>query len=230
MSRERGRSIFIEDRIEILGRKFSKNELEKSAGAANNAAMNSSSFLMLLIFVAIGYVAHPILLPLVEDKLPKPEVEAGDDAVEAGPEVTTPPAVVESVPAPQVEPTTPVVVEVPVVTPPIIDVAAEPLPVVKDDSEDAVVETAAPAMSESQVISILRKSINAGELTGFEADDVKALALAGEEEFDGVNYQIGLGTVNMTTIFGLTEQKVKALCINGKVVKWLWAASSVEIQ
>ena len=40
-----------------------------------NPSMNFSSFFMILIFVAIGYVGHPILLPFVEDKLPKAEVE-----------------------------------------------------------------------------------------------------------------------------------------------------------
>ncbi|PQJ29318.1 hypothetical protein BSZ32_13025 [Rubritalea profundi] len=131
------------------------------------------------------------------------------------------------------EPAAPVVVAETVlkVNSPITEEVTETEPVVEEVREEIAVDTATPTMmSESHVILVMQKSIKACELRGFNYDDVQALVQAGEEEFEGVHYQTGLATVNMTTIFGLKEQKVKALCSNGKVAKWLWAVSGVEVQ
>ena len=184
---------------------------------------------MILIFVAIGYVAHPIVLPFVEDKLPKAEQEAKKGA----PKAVMPPIVAESAAAAPAVPAAPVVVEEEVekVSLRIIEEATEPEPMVEEVTENLIEESNDKIIaSEAQVVSAMQKSVKAVEVTEFGYDDVQGWALAGEEEFEGVNYQIGLATVNTTTIFGLTEQNVKALYSNKRVVKWLWAASGVEIQ
>lgn len=192
--------------------------------------MNSSSIYMILIFVAIGYVAHPIVLPFVEDKLPQAEQEFEN----AAPKAIGQPALAENTVATAVVPVAPVVMvkeDVAKVSPRIIEGATEPEPVVEEAIKDPIEESDAQVIaSEAQVVAAMQKSVKAVEVTEFGYDDVRGWALAGEEDFEGVSYQIGLATVNTTTIFGLTERNVKALYSNKRVVKWLWAASGVEIQ
>lgn len=179
-----------------------------------NASMNSSSFLMILIFLAIGYVAHPVVLPLVEDKLPKAKVNTEVGVEKTTPKAVTPPVVVENVVAAPAEPDAQEVIEEPVV--------------------DEVIEVTAPEtskqMSDADVVAVMQKSVKAGEVTEFSYDDVQAWEFSGEEDIEGSSYAVGEVTVTVTTILGVGERKVKALCRNGVVVKWIWAASGVEIE
>ena len=191
--------------------------------------MNASSILMLIIFVVIGYVAHPLVLPLVEDKLPKAEASIGDHAEELVEKVGNQP--VELIPAARIEPSVPVVVEKSVVnvTPRIVEESTEPEPMVEEIVEESVVE-ARTGMNEVQVIAAMQKSVKAGEVNAFGYDEVEAWQISGDEEFKGFTYTVGLAYVRTTTILGLTEQKVKALCSGGAVVAWLWEASGLEVE
>ncbi|WP_347439744.1 hypothetical protein [Rubritalea sp.] len=180
---------------------------------------------MILIFVAIGYVAHPIVLPFVEDKLPKPQVVQSGEVDEL--------LTAEEVPVAKIEPLVTVLDEAEdaSVSPRIVEEATEPESMLNGVVEDVEVEvTERDEMSEAQVVAAMQKSIKAGEVNEFGYDEVVAWEFAGDEGYDGSTYQVGLVFVRMTTIFGLSEQKVKALCEDGAVVKWLWAASGVEIE
>ena len=191
--------------------------------------MNASSILMLIIFVAIGYVAHPLVLPLVEDQLPKAEASIGDQAeklVEGGGRQP-----VELIPATRIEASVRVELEKSVVnvTPRIVEQTTEAEPMVEEIVEESVVE-ARTGMDEVQVIAAMQKSVKAGEVNAFGYDDVEAWQFSGDEEFKGFTYAVGLASVRTTTILGLTEQKVKALCRGGDVVAWLWASSGLEVE
>ena len=188
-----------------------------------STVMNFSSFLMILIFVAIGYVVHPIVLPFVENDLPKAEapqevavdeVPEVDEAPVESVELATPTAIVESV-----EQATPVVVED----------TAEPEPVVGEEEVVSELETSKQT-GKADIAAVMQKSVKAGDVTEFAYDDVQAWEFLGEEDFDGSSYIAGECTVKVTTILGVSERKVKALCRNGGVVKWVWAASGVKIE
>ena len=191
--------------------------------------MNFSSFLMILIFVAIGYVVHPIVLPFVENDLPKAEapqevavdeVPEVDEAPVESVELATPTAIVESVESVEsVEQATPVVVED----------TAEPEPVVGEEEVVSELETSKQT-GKADIAAVMQKSVKAGDVTEFAYDDVQAWEFLGEEDFDGSSYIAGECTVKVTTILGVSERKVKALCRNGGVVKWVWAASGVKIE
>jgi len=186
---------------------------------------------MLLIFVVIGYVAHPLVLPLTEDKLAKAEVAQEVEAGDMAKEVEVSPAEVKIVPATQFEPPIPEVVEEsPVKTnPSIVEDAVEPVPMVNEVVE---VEVFKPSRQTdgAQVVTVMQKSVKAGEVTDFSYDVVKAWEYSGEENIEGTSYDVGVATVELTTILGVDERKVKALCRDGVVVRWLWAASGVEIE
>ena len=49
-------------------------------------------------------------------------------------------------------------------------------------------------------------------------------------EFDGVNYQTGMVTFEAETILGKQQQKAIALIENGKVEKWYWAKTKLEMR
>ena len=194
-----------------------------------STVMNFSSFLMILIFVAIGYVVHPIVLPFVENDLPKAEapqevavdeVPEVDEAPVESVELATPTAIVESVESVEsVEQATPVVVED----------TAEPEPVVGEEEVVSELETSKQT-GKADIAAVMQKSVKAGDVTEFAYDDVQAWEFLGEEDFDGSSYIAGECTVKVTTILGVSERKVKALCRNGGVVKWVWAASGVKIE
>ena len=68
------------------------------------------------------------------------------------------------------------------------------------------------------------------KVSEFKADQVTEW-LAGEDmEFDGANYQTGMVTFEAETILGKQQQKAIALIENGKVVKWYWAKTKLEMR
>ena len=197
--------------------------------------MNFSSFLMILIFVAIGYVVHPIVLPFVENDLPKAEAPQ-EVAVDEVPEVDEAPVglVEPDTPAAIVEPVEPVepvefVKPVELATPVVVEDSAEPEPVVGEEEVVSELETSKQT-GKADIAAVMQKSVKAGDVTEFAYDDVQAWEFLGEEDFDGSSYIAGECTVKVTTILGVSERKVKALCRNGGVVKWVWAASGVKIE
>ena len=192
-----------------------------------NKRMNFSSFLMIVIFVVIGYVIHPIVLPFVEDNLPKAASSQKNELEE----VEAPKDEVKVVPVTPEEPVVPKVIVDPAVEtiPPNVEVVAE-----EEVPEVEIPEVEVPEvnvkMSDAGVVAAMQKSVKAKEVNEFSYDDVQAWEFSGEEDIEGSSYGVGVATVEVTSILGSRERKVKALCKNGKVDRWIWAASGVEIE
>lgn len=91
-------------------------------------------------------------------------------------------------------------------------------------------EPKASQLSETQVVDLMKSSIAAGAVKEFKADQVLGWKLDGTETIDGKEYQIGLIIYNAETIFGVQKHEAKALISNGKVEKWIWAKTGVEIR
>jgi hypothetical protein len=118
-----------------------------------------------------------------------------------------PVAVVEPEPAPE-----PTVVE------PMPEPEPKPTPVAKTN------------LSDEEIIELMKKSIGAGAVKEFSLEQVKGWKVTGEETIDGTTYQTGLAAYEAETIFGLKPVQAKALIKDGKVERWVYAKSGMEIQ
>ena len=139
---------------------------------------------------------------------------------------TTPPA---SIPAP-----TPVPTPVPTPAPTPAPVAKID-PVVPNPEPMPVVEpTPAPAadakLGEDKIIALMKDSIAGGAVKEFTSDQVKGWKANGEETIDGTEYQTGLAAYEAATIFGVRPVQAKALIKDGKIERWVYAKSGMEIQ
>jgi hypothetical protein len=138
---------------------------------------------------------------------------------------TPPPA--ESTPVPD----PPVVTPTPTPTP-----APEPEPTPEPTPEPAPEPepTSAPepaAAGSGDPVAIMKASIQAGEIKEFSFDQVLEWQ-PGErmETIDGQGYQTGIASYKAETVFGVKTIQAKALIQGGKVVRWLWPKSGMEIK
>lgn len=135
----------------------------------------------------------------------------------ANPPAATPPAVVPEPVQPEPEPApTPD----PVVTP-------EPEPTKPPEPEPTPTPT--PVVS-SDPVATMKQSIEAGQIKEFTAAQVLAWNKGDDETVDGVTYQTGLVDYKAETIFGEKTIQAKALISNGKVERWIWPKSGMEIK
>lgn len=175
--------------------------------------MNVSSISLLVVFVAVGYVAHPLVLPYVEDKLPEPlraESLVADEAkelVESKSELVSQPVVKEQE----------------------SKVVAE-IPVVEEVTEVVVIEEEVPEVIHWDALELLKTVVSEGDVASIAYEDVQSWELGEDEELNGEVYVVGLLEITPTTIFGRKPQKVKALMQQGKVVKWVLVSTGKELQ
>jgi hypothetical protein len=192
----------------------------------------------------VGYSFEPSMRYTLTGKMPeeKPYTPRGTDVPEEV--AATNPAVVPVVPVAPVAPVAPPVVapvEAPVVTPPptpvpevpVAIVPVAPAPVEPTTPTPAPVPVApvpsAPAET-ADVVAVMKASITAGEIKEFTFDQVLDWQPGGVEVGDGESYQTGVASYKAETVFGVKTIQAKALIKGGKVVKWLWPKSGMEIK
>jgi len=126
----------------------------------------------------------------------------------------------------------------------------DPIPPLEPDPEPAIVQNeaemeppvatpeaeptpapapAAPAAS-GDVVSIMQQSIRGGEIKEFTFDQVLGWKPEEDETVDGETYQTGVAAYKADTIFGVKTIQAKALIKDGKVIRWIWPKSGMEIK
>jgi hypothetical protein len=150
--------------------------------------------------------------------------------------VANPPAPVVTEPAPQPEPA-PVVATKPEPEPePQVEPEPEPMAEPEPEPEPAVAtaaEPTAPAATQlgpEEIIALMKSSISSKQITEFSLDQVNDWKAGEEESIDGSSYQTGTASYQAETIFGTKNIQAKALIQGGKVVRWIWPTSGLEIQ
>jgi hypothetical protein len=133
---------------------------------------------------------------------------SGTDLLEQLAANPPPPVVIEPEPEPEPEP-------------------APPPPVIDDEPEE---EPEPTILNEEQLVAAMRASIEAGDIKEFTASQVIGWQAGEDEEIDGVAYQTGMVAYRAETIFGERNIQAKALVLNGKVEKWIWPQSGMEIR
>lgn len=177
-----------------------------------HSAMNTSSISLLVVLVAVGYVAHPMVLPFVEDKLPK--------SLQVQADVSEPIEVAGLQPVVAEEPKSQIVIE---------EIEVVEVSVVEEVVEMVEVEELIPAAVEWDALELLKKVVSEGDVESISYEDVQSWELGEDEEIGGEIYVVGHLVITPTTIFGRKPQKVKALMQDGKVIKWVQVSTEKEL-
>lgn len=81
------------------------------------------------------------------------------------------------------------------------------------------------------VVAVMQDSIKSGSIKEFGFDQVLDWKASEESEtIDGESYQTGVASYKAETVFGVKTIQAKALIKGGKVVRWLWPKSGMEIK
>jgi len=89
---------------------------------------------------------------------------------------------------------------------------------------------AAAKLDEAAIVALLKSDVQAGKVTEFKANQVTAWKAGEEMDFDGDTYQTGHVTFKAETILGVQEHEAIALIEDGKVHKWMWAKTKLEMR
>lgn len=139
----------------------------------------------------------------------------------------------EPTPTPAPTPTPPSVVGTLAPTPaPTPAPAPEPTPAPTPTPAPAPTPEPTPsaALTGAQIEAAMQASIKDGAVKEFKFEDVKAWKAGEDEDVDGVTYQTGMAAYQAETIFGPKPVQAKALIKDGKVVKWVYAKTGMEIR
>lgn len=161
-----------------------------------------------------------VLVPTPEpDPAPQPAPEPVDPAPEPEPDPVPAPEP-EPVPAPEPEPA----------PEPAPDPVADEEPVTEPMDEETPAPGPAAKLDRAGVIKLMQESVKAGGLKEFTFDQVLNWKAGEDEDFDGITYQTGIAAYKAETIFGVKTIEAKALISEGKIQKWIWAKSGLEIK
>ena len=130
------------------------------------------------------------------------------------------PDVVANDPAKTLSPATPTATPEPNPVP-------EPAPAPKPEPEP---EPEPANLNPEQIVAAMQESVKGGEIKEFKFEQVEGWKAGEEENVDGETYQTGLAAYKAQTIFGEKTVQAKALIQKGKVVKWIYAKTGMEIR
>lgn len=98
------------------------------------------------------------------------------------------------------------------------------------DEEEAVEEGPVGDLDAEGIVAAMKKSVEARIVKEFKVEDVQEwLALPEKETIDNVEYQVGTAKYKTETIFGLKDVLAKGLIRNGRVEKWIYANTGMQI-
>ncbi|NNM29930.1 MAG: hypothetical protein HKO57_10425 [Akkermansiaceae bacterium] len=118
----------------------------------------------------------------------------------------------------------PAVAQVDPPKPPPVEPEPEPEP-------DPEPEPEAPKTLDADgLVAAMQKSVKDGEIKEFTFPQVEGWKAGADENIDGETYQTGLAAYKAETIFGVKTVQAKALIQNGKVQKWVYAKTGMEIK
>lgn len=104
----------------------------------------------------------------------------------------------------------------------------EPTPEAPPDSSDD--SSTAKTDGPEGIVNAMQSSIKAAQIKEFTFDQILEWKAEADEIVDGKSYQIGLASYNAETIFGTKTIQAKALITAGKVQRWIWPKSGMEIK
>ena len=91
-------------------------------------------------------------------------------------------------------------------------------------------EVAGASLSEEELVAAMKASLAEGKIQELDASKVTNWEAAGEESFDGIDFQVGIASYKEMTILGEKTLQAKALFKNGKLDKWIHSKTGMEIR
>lgn len=177
-----------------------------------------------------GFDVHFSVLGTAQGKIEVKQTDLVEQLI-----ANPPPAAIEETPAPvktEAEPTT--VKEPEVQEEKSVEPVVEPEPAVEPmEEQEPAQEQPAPvatALSADAILQLMQADIRSGKISEFNFSQVQDWKATEEETIDGETYQTGIASYQAETIFGTKSIQAKALIKNGKVVRWIWPTSGLEIQ
>jgi hypothetical protein len=114
---------------------------------------------------------------------------------------------------------------------PAVDPALKPNPEPAPAPEPEPEPEPEPAnLNAEQIVAAMQENVKGGGIKEFKFEQVEGWKAGEEENVDGEMYQTGLAAYKAQTIFGEKTVQAKALIQKGKVVKWIYAKTGMEIR
>ncbi len=89
---------------------------------------------------------------------------------------------------------------------------------------------AVAATGEADIVKAMKDSIQSGQIKEFKSDQVLQWKGAADESADGETYQTGTILYKAETFLGTKTIEAKAFIKAGKVQRWIWPRSGMEIK
>lgn len=80
------------------------------------------------------------------------------------------------------------------------------------------------------MVKVMQESIRGAQVKEFTFDQVLGWEAGGDETVDGEIFKTGTVSYKAETIFGVKTIQAKALIKDGKVQRWIWPKSGMEIK
>jgi hypothetical protein len=155
----------------------------------------------------------PVTAPEPAPVTPEPDTPVAVETA-APPTMPEPPPVPEPAPQPEAA----VVDTAPVQPEPAGDPAAPAQPAVD------------PATGSGDVVQTMQASVKSGQIKEFKFDQVIEWKAGEAEEFEGEMFETGTALYKTVTFLGEKAIEAKAFVKGGKVQRWIWPRSGMEIK
>ncbi|MEO5913360.1 MAG: hypothetical protein ABIS50_03945 [Luteolibacter sp.] len=152
--------------------------------------------------------ATPAVTPEPPAPTPEPTAPTAGESAEP-PAMPEPPPVPEPAPAPEPTP------------------APEPAPMPEPTTPDQPVVADAGA---GDAVKTMQDSIKAAQIKEFKFDQVTEWKAGADETVDGQTFQTGTALYKAVTFLGEKTIEAKAFIKGGKVQRWIWPRSGMEIK
>ena len=80
------------------------------------------------------------------------------------------------------------------------------------------------------VVAAMRNSLQNNEVAEIKFSEIKEWTTGPDEVINGTTLQTGFANCETTTVFGSKILQAKAYIQNGKVIRWVWPKSGVQIK
>lgn len=90
--------------------------------------------------------------------------------------------------------------------------------------------TASGTASSSDVVAVMKNSILAAEIKEFNFDQVSEWKPGTTETVQGETFETGTASYQAESPFGKKTIQAKAYIQNGKVVRWIWPSSGIQLK
>jgi hypothetical protein len=176
-----------------------------------------------------GDTAYSIPIPISQTNLMEWLSANPPSATAPAPEPeTTPAPEPETTPAPEPE-TTPA--PEPETTPaPELETTPAPEPEPEPEFTAAPAPDAPAIAGATDPVSLMQASIRSGQIKEFTFEQVLGWKAEADETIEGEIFQTGTASYKAETIFGIKTIQAKALIKDGKVRRWIWPKSGMEIK